>query len=297
MGWRQTFLGRWLDPEEVPPDPPESTVRDNELEVLQFHGGDIRTIWIKGWQWWVAADVCGAVEIANPGTAMASLDPDEKGIHLMETPGGPQQMAIVNEPGLYHLLSKSNKPKAKEFWRWVRHDVLPAIRQTGSYSTDQTPIRKWIKKRAGRHGFPPSWMKKRQKVADGNNVARTLVFSIGGDAIASSNRHNWLCEGAFSKDTRQLKDEVGCRDKDSPLDHMDEVTLSMCDFANSINVRQMQEGLVAIGDLDKKVKATGRACREMALEQFEPGFDFGPTEDAKGHKILGLMRQLPGAAS
>ena len=110
---------------------------------LDADGQEIRTIWLKGEQWWVAVDVCGAIEIVNPWNALVSLDADEKGLHQMETPGGLQQMAVVNEPGLYHLLSKSNKPKAKEFWRWVRHEVLLCTSPRPPHPSSPAPAGAW----------------------------------------------------------------------------------------------------------------------------------------------------------
>ena len=47
---------------------------------------------------------------------------------------GTPKRTIINEPGLYNLISKSTKPEAKEFSRWIRHEVLPTIRRTGRYS-------------------------------------------------------------------------------------------------------------------------------------------------------------------
>jgi prophage antirepressor-like protein len=92
--------------------------RHDEIEILRFDGKDVRTIWLEGEQWWVAADVCADVGIANVSDAVSGLDADEKGIAKTDTVvRGRQQMAIVNEPGLYHLLSRSNKAKARAFWR------------------------------------------------------------------------------------------------------------------------------------------------------------------------------------
>jgi hypothetical protein len=154
FGLGQAALEPWLADGTAPVLAPTAPVpRDNEIDILQFDGRDIRTIWIKGEQWWVAVDVCAAIEIVNYRNVLASLDRDEKGVHDMDTLGGLQEMAIINEPGLYNLLSRSNKPKAKKFWRWVRHEVLPSIRRTGSYSVDRTPIRGWIRDRARRRGY------------------------------------------------------------------------------------------------------------------------------------------------
>ena len=60
----------------------------------------------------------------------------------MNTLGGPQALTIVSEPGLYSLVATSRKPEAKAFTRWVRHEVLPAIRKTGGFmvaAPDETP--------------------------------------------------------------------------------------------------------------------------------------------------------------
>ncbi len=73
---------------------------------------------LNGEPWFVASDVCRALEIGNPSMALSRLDSDEKGISLTDTPGGEQEMSIVNEPGLYALVLGSRKPEARAFKRW-----------------------------------------------------------------------------------------------------------------------------------------------------------------------------------
>lgn len=87
----------------------------------------------NGEPWFVAADVCKALEIVNPSNAVKKLDDDEKGLHLTDTLGGAQNMSIINEPGLYSLVLGSRKPQAKAFKRWITHDVIPSIRKHGMY--------------------------------------------------------------------------------------------------------------------------------------------------------------------
>lgn len=84
--------------------------------------------------WFNAGDVCRALELSNVTMALRVLDGDEKGLRIVETPGGEQEVNCVTEPGLYKLISRSRKPEAKRFDRWIRHEVLPTIRKTGSYS-------------------------------------------------------------------------------------------------------------------------------------------------------------------
>lgn len=107
----------------------------NEITVFESDQfGQVRTVMQDGSPWFVAADVCRALELNDTFKAVERLDDDEKGANLIRTPGGNQEMTVVNEPGLYSLVLGSRKPEAKAFKRWITHEVLPSIRKTGSYS-------------------------------------------------------------------------------------------------------------------------------------------------------------------
>lgn len=108
-----------------------------DLINFQYEDREVRTVTKDGIIWFVAKDVCDILEIGNSRQALTRLDEDEKGVILNDTPGGKQELAIVNEPGLYSLILSSRKPEAKAFKRWVTHEVLPAIRKDGVYSTDK----------------------------------------------------------------------------------------------------------------------------------------------------------------
>ena len=96
--------------------------------------GQVRIIPVDGELMFVAKDVCDCLEITKHRDAISRLDPDERGSVKLDTPGGKQDIAAINEYGLYNLVLSSRKPEAKEFKRWITHDVIPAIRKTGSYS-------------------------------------------------------------------------------------------------------------------------------------------------------------------
>ena len=87
--------------------------------------------------WFVATDICTALELHNPHSSLKFLDADEKGLHTVDTLGGPQEMVVISEPGLYSLMFRSRKPEAKTFKRWITHEVIPAIRKTGQYKNPQ----------------------------------------------------------------------------------------------------------------------------------------------------------------
>lgn len=105
-----------------------------DIEIFQAPTGQaVRTVLIDDEPWFVAADICVALDHSNASMAVAGLDDDEKGLSNVDTPGGPQSVTVVNEPGLYSLILRSRKPEAKAFKRWITHEVLPAIRKTGHY--------------------------------------------------------------------------------------------------------------------------------------------------------------------
>ena len=118
---------------------------EHNLQLFEHEEfGEVRVVIIDGEPWFVAADVCRILELDDVSKAVSRLDDDEKGTNLIPTRGGEQSMLIVNEPGLYRLIFSSRKPEAKKFQRWVTHEVLPSIRQTGSYNlpsvTDCNPL-------------------------------------------------------------------------------------------------------------------------------------------------------------
>ena len=97
--------------------------------------GTIRTITdVSGEVWFVATDICAALDLSNTTVALQRLDEDERSKFNL----GRQGYAwCVNEAGLYSLVLASRKPEAKSFKRWVTHEVLPSIRKHGGYLTNE----------------------------------------------------------------------------------------------------------------------------------------------------------------
>ena len=83
--------------------------------------------------WIVAKDACDQLDFSDVSMTVQPLDDDEKGTSKICTPGGPQDMLIISESGLYTLIIRSNKEAARPFRRWVTHEVLPSLRKTGRY--------------------------------------------------------------------------------------------------------------------------------------------------------------------
>lgn len=96
-----------------------------------FEGLPVRVTEIDGEPWFVAADVCAALDLSNPSETLKRLDADE--VTLSQIEGSRRPVNLINESGLFALILRSDKPKAKPFRRWVTGEVLPTIRRTGAY--------------------------------------------------------------------------------------------------------------------------------------------------------------------
>lgn len=114
-----------------------------EIQVFQSaQFGKVRTTIRDGEPWFVAADVCRALELSNTTLFVKRLDEDEKSITLISNEGirGNPNMTIVSEPGLYALVLGSRKPEARAFKHWIMHEVIPSIRKSSGYIAGQSTM-------------------------------------------------------------------------------------------------------------------------------------------------------------
>lgn len=107
------------------------------IQIFEYQNNKVRTVDVDGEAWFVLKDVCEVLHLGTTAKVAERLDDDEKGMNQIHTPGGTQNVTVVNESGLYHVILRSDKPEAAPFRRWVTNDVLPTIRKTGSYNAPQ----------------------------------------------------------------------------------------------------------------------------------------------------------------
>lgn len=114
-----------------------NTTDSNTTEIVLFNNpdfGQVRTLMIDGEPWFVGKDIAEVLDYNNPLKALRMhVDEEDKGVNKMFTPGGNQNVIIINESGLYSLILKSKLASARQFKRWVTSEVLPSIRKTGGY--------------------------------------------------------------------------------------------------------------------------------------------------------------------
>lgn len=108
-------------------------MKTNEIVPFGYDDQLVRTVLIDDTPWFVAKDVCAALDLSDVSMSVSKLDDDEKLVQKIFVSGQNRDMFIINESGLYTLILRSNKPQAKRFRKWVTSEVLPSIRKNGVY--------------------------------------------------------------------------------------------------------------------------------------------------------------------
>lgn len=110
------------------------------MKTFDFAPGiSLRVIEKDGEPWFVAKDVCDALGLSDTHMALATVDSENKHQHSLGLRG--RAPWIISEPGFYMLIGKSRRPEAKQFQRWVTHEVLPTIRKTGGYMVPSVAVK------------------------------------------------------------------------------------------------------------------------------------------------------------
>ena len=179
----------------------------DEIRKFDFKGAALRTLTDKqGEPWFVAKDVCDILGMSNATVALQSLDDDE--LAKFNLGGQHGEANIISEPGLYRLIMRSRKPEAKEFQRWVTHEVLPQIRRTGGYipTTDMDDDMTILAK-AVMIGQRTMEEQKRRIEAQENRIRELEPKALFADAVAASD--GTCLVGELAKMLRQNGMDIG----------------------------------------------------------------------------------------
>lgn len=135
-------------------DQENNVMANNSTNVIPFNFGkqQVRTLLINDQPWFVANDVSAALQYSEASAMTRHLDDDEKGLSIVQTLGGDQEMLVINESGLYSAILRSRKAEAKRFKKWVTAEVLPAIRKHGSYEDTQGVMAPMVDELLGKVG-------------------------------------------------------------------------------------------------------------------------------------------------
>lgn len=169
----------------------------NKLQIFKNNVfGHVRVVGQNNEPWFVAKDVCDCLDIKNVTQAVQRLDDDERSMFNIGRQGNTN---IVNEYGLYNLVLASRKPEAKEFKRWITHEVIPSIRKTGGYNID---IPKTL----------PDALRAYANEVEEHNKAKALIEQqkpkvIFADSVAAS--HTSILVGDLAKIIKQNGVDIG----------------------------------------------------------------------------------------
>jgi len=170
--------------------------------------GTIRTTEIDGAPWFVGKDVAVALGYINSRKALTDhVDAEDKGVTKRDTPGGAQEMTVINESGLYALVLSSKLPGARQFKRWVTSEVLPAIRRHGMYA-DAPTVEKML-------DDPDTMIRTLQALKEEREKRRALEQQAQADkpkvlfADAVSASHSSILVGELAKLLRQNGVDIG----------------------------------------------------------------------------------------
>lgn len=301
MRKKKRKVGRQLDLFTRKPLKEErKAVGTSGLMLNEFNGRTFRIFMKDGDPWWVASDVCQALKLkGNASQHTRRLDGDEKGMISIHTLGGEQQVEAVNEFGLYDLIlrSKSQDDEVKQFRRWVTHEVLPSIRKTGGYHVkSERQIR----------------YERRTRTADVNTIkARldTVNSHLGLNKNCAvdgfkpndfQDMHNLKYEEMFGLKASQIREILGMKPYETPLDRMGEVILMQVGHAVAltrkiVGLRTQERGSPLSPAETKEIMAEClRDVHASNSKALGPEFGYGVNDDPTRGLILDVVRnRLP----
>lgn len=214
----------------------------NQIVPFDFETQAVRVVMRDGQPWWVASDVCRVLGL-NTGARniREQLDADDirsaaEGCDTTDVIKGIRCDALlVSEPGVYQLIFASRKPEAKRFKRWIAHEVLPALRRTGTYTLPRAATDR-VEQTQRRLGCDPKTAKARCEQADTNKKIHIRMASEKATRNRYRANHNAAYRGEFDGlEARDLRERGGY--DDSPLNHMESVPLSINTHAKTLAER------------------------------------------------------------
>lgn len=281
--------------EEPEPQP------SNGIIPLDFEGHGIRIRIINGVTYGCLSDIARTVELGNAPQIATRLDDDEKTTITNNDSGGrAHKLIFVNQFGLYRLLAtartkKDGKDKdvLKRFQRWLFHEVIPSIINTGSYCVDQRIPRT---QKRNRCDLPTA--KVRVKQIDWNKAKKVQVADDGGSPRDMMAIHIANMKGGLDKTPKELREMLGQKDGETPLDKMELLPLS-----NNLHSKILTDRLIVelkktghdvpLEDQPGLYEATAREVAQAARAKFGPDYHYGIIDHPKRGPIIDITKALP----
>ncbi|WP_240911582.1 BRO-N domain-containing protein [Paludisphaera soli] len=222
-------------------------------------------------------------------TGDLGLDDDEKGIRIVDTPGGPQEMLCVNESGLYSLIFKSRKAEARRFKRWVCHEVLPSIRRYGAYTLGDDRVRREQKRLRSDQATAVVRLKRKLE----NKGVHDRLRAAKAPVRTEIDVYNAVHRGQTGHDAAGLRVRLGLKPHHTPLDYTSGPCLSQGLHAQILAERICQDHDIPHSKWPTIFEAVARDLAERDLSLIGPGSRIGIRHDSRRGPILDVVRPLP----
>lgn len=279
-------LNLWGEPFEERPDP------RNQLRVLDFKEHPVRIVLIKGEPWWVLADVARVLGYKHAPHAARLLRDKEKGVHQTDTLGGSQSLTVINEPGLYRLILRSDKPDAERFQDWITEEVLPSIRKTGGYSLAD-PVAKEAKRLKSDRGRAIARLENKKR----NKSIHVDLHKAGAKRVSFQEVHKALSRGQFEgREPADLRRAAKLKPYQTPLDIMGEFPLVQRNHALVLAKKVVElNGVPSEGEL-ALIEDCTRTLVDADMARLGSDARFALVDDpGSGRMVIDVIR--PGLAS
>lgn len=253
-----------------------------KVQRLAFEDHRVRVVVKNGETWWVAKDVAKALGYTRSRDAVRMLADDEKGAHIVPTPGGDQETAIVNEPGLYRLIINSRREEAERFRRWVFHEVLPSIRKTGRY---EMPRHEREQKRLK---CDPETAKARVEQVAQNKRSHSRLARGGAKPNDFREYHNSVYRGQFGREAKELREVLGI--KGTPLDRMSHIPLYQNALIKAIGERAIRELNVPPESQAEFMENLANEMANADMKRLGGNMQYGLRDDPSRGLVIDVVR-------
>lgn len=265
------------------PEPPSPS-----LIHAAFGEFDVRIVMVKGEPWWYAVDVCKVLDIGNASQAVSYLDDDERSTLISNEGGQQRTVNAINESGLYSLIFKSRKPEAKRFRKWVTSEVLPSIRKTGTYSLRSPRVDQEVR----RLKIDAETAEARCKQFTVNKAQNRKLADSGYKPCHIAGYHNAVYVGQFGQKAAALREKLGLKSGQTPLDRMGFVPLMANGHIKAIAAATIESLGGDALPIEKQLEITEQIAFEMAemdKNRLSHGYHIDLTDHPKRGKIIDVV--------
>lgn len=267
-----------------------------------FEGHEIRRIEKDGRRWWVLADVCKVIGITQATRVTDRLNEDESTVISIHSARNAHSLTVVNEAGLYHVvlttrLRKDNPAydKVNRFRRWVCHEVLPEIRKTGKY-TGKKPLDKVAAIQKKLNCDRPTADARLRSIGQ-SKASHRLLARHNAKPQDYREYNNRVYMAMFGREAKGLREVLGQRPGETPMDRMSRLTLSQLEHAKALADKVAEiKNVKSLDERNEIIEGCVVYVRDNDLLRFgRPGeFVHGIIEDdSRGRIIDVVQRQLP----